>query len=167
MSVRILIADDNAVFRKTLRQILAGTNHWEIVEATDGQEAITKSLETQPNLIILDLAMPVKDGLAAAREISQLLPNTPILMCTMHMSSHVEAEALKSGIRKVLSKSDSHPLLEAMRQLLPAPDPSPLAPAIDPILAAETAPVIAPAAPATSAETVAEPASPSQPKSIA
>jgi len=134
MPTRILIADDNAVFRGTLRQLLQAVDHWEVVEAHDGQEAISKAVELQPNLVILDLAMPVKDGLAAAREISQLLPEVPILMCTMHMSSHVEAEALKSGVRKVFSKSDSAFLIEAVRQLQPVPDSRAAAdPLIDPI----------------------------------
>ena len=118
MPARILIADDNAVFRKTLRQLLEAADRWEIVEAYDGQEAVSKSVENQPDVIILDLAMPKKDGFAAAREISRLLPQTPILMCTMHGSSHVEAEARKSGVRKVLSKADTTPLLSAIKQLL-------------------------------------------------
>src|SRR5215831_7102287 len=115
MPQRILIADDNATYRKALRQLLGGVDHWEIIEAAEGQEAVTKSIETRPDLILLDLAMPVKDGLAAAREISQLLPGTPILMCTMHSSAQVETEAQKSGIRQVLSKTDSKLILPAIR----------------------------------------------------
>jgi two-component system response regulator DesR len=122
MPARILIADDNDIFRKALRQLLEGADHWEIVEVLDGDQAVTKSAETRPNVIILDLAMPGKDGFAAARDISALLPAIPILMCTMHMSPLVEAEALKSGIQKVFSKTDSALLVPAIRQLLnPAP----------------------------------------------
>ena len=165
MPSRILIADDNTVFRSTLRQILQGVDHWDILEAQDGQEAISKAVETRPNVVILDLAMPVKDGLAAAREISQLLPDTPIVMCTMHMSLHVESEALRSGICKVLSKSNSALLIEAVRQFLPAPDtPVAASPVIDPI------PPPSPAGPsvaATPADSVAEPPSPSLPKNVA
>jgi CheY-like chemotaxis protein len=118
MPARILIADDNAIFRKVLRQFLEGADHWEIIEVPDGDQAVTRSVETRPNVIILDLAMPGKDGFAAARDISALLPATPILMCTMHMSPLVEAEALKSGIQKVFSKTDSSLLVLAIRQLL-------------------------------------------------
>ncbi|HXJ88141.1 MAG TPA: response regulator transcription factor [Candidatus Binatia bacterium] len=124
MPQRILIADDNPTFRKALRHLLEGANPWEIVEAQDGQEAITKSVETRPDVILLDLAMPGKDGLAAAREISQLLPGTPILMCTMHLSAQVETEAQKSGIHKVLSKTESSLILPAIRQLLNPDTPS-------------------------------------------
>jgi CheY-like chemotaxis protein len=122
MPQRILIADDNPTFRKALRQLLQGVDHWEIIEAAEGQEAVTKSVETRPDLVLLDLAMPVKDGFAAAREISQLLPGTPILMCTMHSSSHVETEAQKSGIRQVLSKTNSTLILPAIQQWLTPPE---------------------------------------------
>jgi len=121
MPQRILIADDNATFRKALRQLLEGVDHWEVIEAAEGQEAVTKSMETRPDVIVVDLAMPVKNGLAAAREISQLLPGTPILMCTMHMSAQVEAEAQKSGISQVLSKSHGNLILPAIRQWLRPP----------------------------------------------
>src|ERR1700757_423903 len=124
MPLRILIADDNAVFRNTLRQLLQAADHWEVVEACDGQEAVTKAVETQPDLVILDLAMPVLDGLSAAREISKLRPETPLVMCTMHMSALVEDEAMKSGVRKVLSKSESSLLIETVRQLVAAGSPA-------------------------------------------
>src|ERR1700757_3447344 len=118
MTPRILIADDNVIFRKALRQLLEGDDHWEVIEISDGDQPVPKSVEARPNIIILALAMPGKDGFAAARDISALLPATPILMCTMHMSPHVDAEALKSGIRQVFSKTDSALLLPAIRQLI-------------------------------------------------
>jgi DNA-binding NarL/FixJ family response regulator len=68
--------------------------------------------------------MPVKDGLNAVREISQLAPQIPILLYTMHKSAQLELEAQKSGIRKVLSKSDSGQLIASIQQL-----PSSTAPA--------------------------------------
>ena len=116
--LRILIADDNLVFRKALRHLLERVDHWQVIETSDGQEAVARSVETRPDVIFLDLAMPRKDGFAAAEEISTLLPETPIIMCTMHMSLHVEAEARKHGIRKVISKTESSALVPAIRQLL-------------------------------------------------
>jgi CheY-like chemotaxis protein len=118
MPALILISDDNLIFRKALRQVLEGVDHWEIVEAEDGQEAIAKFQELHPNLVVLDLAMPVKDGLNAAREISKLAPEIPIVLYTMHNSAQLELEAQKSGIRKVLSKSDSGQLIATIQQLL-------------------------------------------------
>ena len=116
--LRILIADDNLVFRKALRHLLERVDHWQVIEASDGQEAVARSVETRPDVIFLDLAMPGKDGFAAAQEISGLLPETPIIMCTMHMSLHVEAEARKHGIRRVISKTESSAMVPAVRQLL-------------------------------------------------
>ncbi|HKF06713.1 MAG TPA: response regulator transcription factor [Candidatus Sulfotelmatobacter sp.] len=118
MPTRILIADDNPLFRTALRHVLEASDSWEIIETHDGQEAVTTAVETRPDLIILDLAMPVKDGLAAAREISKLLPETPILMCTLHASPPVELEARKSGIRQLVSKSESVEIVAAIRQLI-------------------------------------------------
>jgi DNA-binding NarL/FixJ family response regulator len=118
-----------------LRQILEKVDHWEIVEAENGEEAISKFQELHPNLVVLDLAMPVKDGLSAAREISKLSPDTPIVLYTMHNSAHLELEAQKSGIRKVLSKSDSAQLIATIQQLLSASAPIASA-AIAPIVAA-------------------------------
>ena len=119
MPTRILIADDNPLFRAALRQVLEASDPWEIIETRDGQEAVTTAVETRPDLIILDLAMPVKDGLAAAREISKLLPETPILMCTLHASPPVELEARKAGIRQLVSKSESIEIVTAIRHLVP------------------------------------------------
>ena len=127
MPTRILIADDNPLFRTALRHVLEAADPWEIIETRDGQEAVTTAVETRPDLIILDLAMPVKDGLAAAREISRLLPEIPILMCTLHASPPVELEARKSGIRQLVSKSESIEIVTAVRQLIaknPAADSS-------------------------------------------
>lgn len=118
MPLRILIADDNLVFRKALRHLLERVDYWQVIEASDGQEAVSKSVETRPDVIFLDLAMPGKDGFAAAREISALIPETPIIMCTMHLSPHVEAEARKYGIRRVISKTESGAMVPAIRQLL-------------------------------------------------
>jgi CheY-like chemotaxis protein len=147
MTPRILIADDNPTFRRALRHLLESSNHWEIIEAQDGQEAVTTALVTQPDLVLLDFAMPVKDGFAAAREISQLLPTTPILMCTMHLSGQIAFEAQKSGIKKVLSKTDSHLIVPTILQMLnpelapsdqvlaPKPIPPPTMP-VPPVVAA-------------------------------
>jgi DNA-binding NarL/FixJ family response regulator len=167
MPRRILIADDNAIFRKALRRLIEGAEHWEIVEAHGGEEAVTKSVETRPDVIVLDLAMPDKDGLAAAREISALLPDTPILMCTMHNSPHIESEAQKSGIRTVLSKANSSLLLPAIRQLLRAELPSSEAADPETILPSAVALNPIPPAPLSATEVPAEPVPPSLPKSVA
>ncbi|HEV2396486.1 MAG TPA: response regulator transcription factor [Candidatus Sulfotelmatobacter sp.] len=118
MFSRVLIADDNPLFRKALRNLLE-LGHYEVIEANDGQEAVTKTLKNRPDLVILDLAMPVMDGLAAAREISKLLPEIPVLMCTMHSSPQMDLEARKAGARKVIAKVHSALILQEVQQWLP------------------------------------------------
>lgn len=128
MPQRILIAEDNPAVRNVLRTLLEDAGTWEILEVENGQQAIAKAQELKPNLIVLDLVMPVMDGLSAARQLSKLLPDTPLLMYTMHWSPQVEVEAQKVGVRSVVPKSDSRLLVSSVRQLL-APEPSSSRPA--------------------------------------
>ena len=119
LSIRILIADDNASVRAAMRQVLEGAEHnWEVVEAEDGDEAVAKAQELKPDLIIVDLVMPVMDGLTAAREIVKLMPDVPILMHTLYLSESVGQEAGKVGVRKTVAKSDSRVLISAVEELL-------------------------------------------------
>jgi len=118
MRRKILIADDNPLVRVAMGEVLALAEDWEIIEAENGQDAVEKALQCRPDLIILDLVMPVKDGFAASREITQLLPRTPILMHTMYGSPPVQIEAAKTGIRKIVPKSEAAALLSAVRQVL-------------------------------------------------
>jgi CheY-like chemotaxis protein len=118
MSVRILIADDNASVRAAMSDVLQGAGEWEIIEAESGDEAVTKARELMPQLIILDLVMPGKDGLTASREIRKMLPHTPILMHTLYYSPQVEIEAAKTGVRKVVPKSESAALVSAVQEAL-------------------------------------------------
>ena len=124
MSIRILIADDNASVRAAMRQVLESVeDRWEIIEAENGQEAVAKAQEFEPRLVILDLVMPQKNGLSAAREIATFLPDVPILMHTLYSSRQVELEAGKVGVRKIVPKSDSSVFVAAVEDLLYAPPP--------------------------------------------
>src|ERR1700687_2687195 len=116
MPQRILIAEDNPAVSKALRPLLEGAGSWEIFEVENGQQAIAKAPELKPNLIILDLVMPVMDGLSAARQISKLLPDTTMLMYTMHWSPQVEVEAQKVGVRRVEAESDSRLVVSTVTQ---------------------------------------------------
>jgi CheY-like chemotaxis protein len=118
MPTRILIAEDSSAVRSALRTLLEGAGPWEIITVENGQDAIARAQELKPNLIILDLVMPVMDGLRAARQISQMLPDVPLLMHTMHWSPQVELEAQKVGVRKVVPKSDSRLLISTVEQFL-------------------------------------------------
>lgn len=97
----------------------------EIIEVENGEAAIKQALKIEPDLIILDLAMPVVDGLTASREIAKVLPDVPILMHTLYWSAQVEFEARMVGVRKVVPKSDSSALLAAVRDTLNSPTVEP------------------------------------------
>ncbi len=132
MPARILIADDNPAVRTALRHLLEGLDHPQIIEAKDGREALALALEQHPDAVVLDLAMPVMDGLTAAREMSKLLPDLPIVMCTMHSSPQLELEVQKHGVRTVVPKSNASLLLSVIQQFLPAPPPDIPAASSDP-----------------------------------
>jgi DNA-binding NarL/FixJ family response regulator len=115
---RILIADDSSAVRRALTKLLQTTYGCEVIEVQDGQEAVLRALEFSPDLAILDLAMPIVDGLTAAREISKVLPDLPIVMYTMHSTPALDLAAQKSGVRRLLSKTRPAELLECVEQVL-------------------------------------------------
>jgi chemotaxis response regulator CheB len=120
MPIRILIADDSDAARARLTDLLNSHAGWEVQAAVvNGQEAVVKSLEIKPDIVILDLAMPVMDGLRATREILKELPSVPILIYTFHGGSDwLEVEAKKAGARKVIAKPDVQLLLSNLESLL-------------------------------------------------
>jgi DNA-binding NarL/FixJ family response regulator len=119
---RILVADGSDVVRKLLKLLIESRQGWHVCgEAIDGQEALEKSREFKPDVIILDLAMPGLNGLLAAREISKILPTAPILLHTVNNIPAVVSEAKKFGIRRVLGKgADGDLLLNAIQEELDA-----------------------------------------------
>jgi len=102
MSKTVLIVDDSAILRKVLREFLSRHAGAEIFEeAADGQQALAKVAASKPDLIILDLAMPVMDGVQATQALKQLAPDVPILLFTMY-----DARAEDIGVDVVISKVD-------------------------------------------------------------
>ena len=103
----ILIVDDHPAIRRALRAAFETQPGFTVCgEAEDGFDAISKAKKLAPDLIVLDLRMPVMDGLAAARELKRLFPQTPLMMLTCYHSSAAESEALASGVTAVFSKPD-------------------------------------------------------------
>lgn len=101
MSYRVLIADDNFYVRRGLRDLFNHQSEFMICgESENGKEAIQEAQELHPDLIVLDLSMPVMNGLAAARILKQLMPKVPVLMFSAFSDSGTEAEALSVGISK-------------------------------------------------------------------
>jgi DNA-binding NarL/FixJ family response regulator len=121
MSRRVLIADDSSVTRKTLKELLQA-HGWEVCgEAEDGVDAVRMAVELNPDVVIMDLAMPSMDGLTAAREISQALPTVPIIMYTLHALPQLELEAKKNGIRCVVPKSEGAHIVFVLDELTSPP----------------------------------------------
>ena len=106
MAKTLLIADDNDVFRHALCEALKRESDFEVCgEARDGRDAIDKAQQLHPDLIILDLAMPVMNGLDASRAIKKLMPSVPIILFTLNVYPFLEVEAQSAGIAAVVSKS--------------------------------------------------------------
>jgi DNA-binding NarL/FixJ family response regulator len=106
MPPRILIVDDSSIIRNLLRNCFESEPGWKVSgEAANGKEGIEKAKDTHPNLIVLDLSMPVMNGIEAAKILTKLMPSVPLLMFTSFLTSTLEREALAAGIRKVLVKS--------------------------------------------------------------
>jgi len=124
-----LIADDHKSAIREIRALLGANPEWEVCgEAADGQEALARANETHPDVIVLDFAMPVMNGLMAAQEITKVQPTVPILLHTLYNSPEVEREAKKHGIRKVVEKTDSGALVSAIEELVDKRAPSAEAP---------------------------------------
>jgi DNA-binding NarL/FixJ family response regulator len=103
----ILIVDDHPAIRRALRTAFERQPGFSVCgEAEDGFDAIGKAKKLTPDLIVLDLRMPVMDGLEAARELKRLFPQIPLMMLTCYHSSAAEREALASGVTAVFSKPD-------------------------------------------------------------
>jgi DNA-binding NarL/FixJ family response regulator len=106
--LRVLVADDQAGIRKRVRLTLASFIALEVCdEAANGQEAVERAQESSPDLIILDVTMPVMNGLDAARKIRAFSPLTPILILTMHKSRQLMEEARRTGVQGYVVKAEA------------------------------------------------------------
>jgi len=106
--------------RSTLKKVLeAHSKLWRVcAEASNGAEAVQMAVESKPDLAIIDLQMPVLDGLTASARIAKSLPRIPILINTVYKSAYVDSEARNVGVREVISKADPGRLLRAIESLL-------------------------------------------------
>jgi two-component system, chemotaxis family, chemotaxis protein CheY len=106
MSLRILIVDDSSSIRSLLRFFIEHNTDWQVCgEAENGKVAVEKVAELKPQAVILDLSMPVMNGLEAAREIARLESTVQRVMFTMHVSDELRKDAEAVGIKDVISKS--------------------------------------------------------------
>jgi DNA-binding NarL/FixJ family response regulator len=121
---RILIADDHAVVRAGLRALLESRPGWEVsAEAADGRDAVEKASKLKPQVAILDIGMPLLNGVEAARRIHKASPQTELLILTMHESDDLVQQVVDAGARGYILKDDADRVLlaavDALRQHKP------------------------------------------------
>lgn len=118
MPLRILLADDHRLVREGLRAMLERAGFEVLGEATNGQEACHLASTLHPDLIVLDLVMPLLNGLDAAREILHERPGTRVILLTMHMEGHQIEAALRAGVRGYVVKTQAvEDLVQAIREV--------------------------------------------------
>jgi DNA-binding NarL/FixJ family response regulator len=106
--IRIVIADDHDVVREGLRALLATEPAWQVCgEAVTGRDAVAQVAEKKPDVVILDVSMPDLNGIEAARQIHRRSPTSEVLILTMHDSDRLLAEAIDTGVRGYVLKSDA------------------------------------------------------------
>jgi|ERR1700722_2118292 two-component system response regulator NreC len=109
---RILLVDDHSSFRHMLRTFLELNPNWEVCgEAADGCEAVKKTTELHPDIVLMDLDMPRLNGLEATRRIHKLSPSVRILILTLHENSVLPQIAQDSGAQGYVLKSESFDVL--------------------------------------------------------
>jgi CheY-like chemotaxis protein len=120
MAAKIMVVDDNDGIRQSLKQLLAEHPGWSVcAEAVNGRDAVILANERSPDLVVLDFAMPLMDGVQAAAQIRKTLPRLPIVLYTMHKNTQIEVEAQNAGIQRVVSKGDpASVLVDCLKELL-------------------------------------------------
>ncbi len=106
--LRILLGDDHTLVRQGVRKIIEENKQWTVIgEAQDGRELVRKALDEEPDLIIIDVAMPLLNGIEATRQIMRKLPAARILVLTMHADEAYIIQALQAGARGYLLKDSA------------------------------------------------------------
>ena len=115
----MLIVDDHLAMRRAVTRVLESQPNVKVCgEAENGRVAIDQARKLKPDLIVLDLSMPVMNGLEAARILRTMMPSTPILMYTSFATSNLAEEALAAGVTKVSTKSSPPALINDLQMLL-------------------------------------------------
>lgn len=115
-SIRILIIDDFKAWRGQVHSLLQTRPAWQLIEASDGLEAVEKAEDLKPDLILLDIGLPNLNGIEAARQIRQSSPNSKVIFLSQNTDLEIVRAALSTGALGYVRKID------ARRELLPAMD---------------------------------------------
>jgi len=123
---RILIVDDSPIIRRSLRTVLEQQPKWGVCgEAGNGREGIDKALQLNPDLVVIDLVMPVMNGIEASRALKKLVPATPLVMFTTFTDPYLTKDALAAGVDAVVPKSEGATTLVRSIQTLLVKFPPP------------------------------------------
>ena len=119
MATRILIADDSPIIRQCLGRLLGRHTGWEVCgEAINGEDAVRKTQELDPDLIVMDFLMPRKNGIEAARDINDSSRKIPVLLCTICLTPQLVDMARGAGIAGAISKGDLTKVVPCVETLL-------------------------------------------------
>lgn len=120
MQKRVLVADDDGLVRKLLRNLLKNEAGYELcAEAKNGEEAVAQAKLHQPDLIILDFSMPVMNGVEAARELKNVMPNVPIILFTLFPPTTTQLALGEFSVDRIVPKGEVSHLMTHIRQLAP------------------------------------------------
>lgn len=118
MAIRVVLADDHILVRQSLKSLLEREGFKVVAEASDGQEALRQVQSHQPDIAVIDISMPVLNGLDAAREIVRLAPKTKTILLTQHDEDEYISEALEAGMNGYVLKSQAAgDLIQAIQQV--------------------------------------------------
>jgi DNA-binding NarL/FixJ family response regulator len=118
MPIRIVLADDHVLVRQSLRSLLEREGFQVAGEASDGQECVRQVETLHPDIAVMDISMPILNGLDAAREMSRTSPKTKTILLTQHDEGQYISEALEAGVKGYVLKSQvANDLLLAIRQV--------------------------------------------------
>ncbi|MBN2028046.1 MAG: response regulator [Actinobacteria bacterium] len=123
MQPRIMIVDDAAFMRKKIRRILADNGYREIVESSNGREAIAAYMEYKPDLVTMDIVMPGMDGIAVLQEIRKFDPDAKVIMISAMGQKRMVVEAIQAGaLDFILKPFDNEMVISTISKFLPPPE---------------------------------------------
>jgi two-component system, NarL family, response regulator NreC len=118
MPIRVVLADDHILVRQGLKSLLEREEFKVVAEASDGQEAVRQVESLHPDIAIMDISMPMLNGIDAARELGRSCPKTKTILLTQHDEDQYVSEALEAGVKGYVLKSQvASDLVQAIQQV--------------------------------------------------
>ncbi len=117
--IRVILAEDHTIVRQGLRSLLEQSDDIEVIaEAEDGREAVNKTEQLKPDIVLMDISMPILNGIEATRQIKKKFPDIKVLILTMHTTEEYISQILHAGASGYLvKKSAHHELLSAIKAI--------------------------------------------------